>query len=139
VPAAEEVRIMPERGPAGAPEPAGRPPADERRASPRLRYAFSGPVVRYLVRPGLEVRQAVLQDLSADGAALLMASPPEPGAVLLVQLGRSLRLGASHTRLAHVVHVTPQQGRVSLVGCRFTPPLSRFELEDVARLFAAFQ
>jgi hypothetical protein len=138
VPPVEEVRIMPKPDLAGVPEDAGTATAVERRASPRIRYAYScGPVVRYLQRPGQEVHQAVLHDLSAEGAGLLVGTAPAPEALLLVQLGCSPRLGTSHTRLARVVHVTPREGNVWLVGCWFTAPLSPSELEDVAGLVAA--
>ena len=123
---------------AGVPEAAGTATALEQRASPRIRYAYSsGPVVRYLLRPGQDVHQAVLHDLSAEGAGLLTGAAPEPEAMLLVQLGCSRRRGTSHTRLARVVHVTPREGNVWLVGCWFTAPLSPGELEDVAGLVAA--
>jgi PilZ domain len=115
---------MPEPTLANQPDPAGHP-------------SCNVPVIRYLVRPGLETGEAVLQGVCAEGIELLADLAPRPGAVLLLQLGRSQRQGASHTRLARVVRAEPRTGGGWQVGCRFTPPLSDAEVASVRRLFAA--
>ena len=119
---------MPEPSLARESDPKGSAAA-ERRASARVHPAFgAGPVVHYLVRPGLRVSQAVVQDLSLDGAGLVLGVPLAEGAVLLLHLGRPHRPRTSYTRLARVAHATPQESGTWLVGCRFTPPLSDDQL-----------
>jgi hypothetical protein len=122
---------MPEPSLARGPDPEG-PAATEWRASARVPHA-AGPVVSYLVRPGLEVGRAVLQNLSADGAALVVEVPAAEGAVLLIQLGGPQRPGASHTRLARVARTKSRGPGAWLVRCRFTPPLSNDELASLRR------
>jgi hypothetical protein len=69
----------------------------------------------------------VLQDVSTEGASLVLHHDPGPAAVLLLQLpGR--RAGQTNTRVARVVDVESEPDDRWRVGCRFTPPLSDAEL-----------
>jgi PilZ domain len=79
-------------------------------------------VARLLVRPLLRKRAALLRDLSADGAGLLLADPVEPGAALLIQLHGSSP-GSVLTLAARVVHATRQPDGNWLVGCRLAARL----------------
>jgi hypothetical protein len=94
-------------------------------------------VVHYLVRPGLRVAQAVLQDLSLDGAGLVLKGPLAEGAVLMLHLGRPHRPRITYTRLARVAHATMHDSGTWLVGCRFTPPLSDDELASLRQELGA--
>ena len=67
-----------------------------------------------------------------------MEAPPEPGAVLLLQLGSPPGPRATHARLARVIHSAEEPGGAWLVGCRFTPPLSEAELATLAQRYARY-
>ncbi len=123
---------MPESAPA---PPPGTSDSAVRRLAVRYRL---GPVVRYLIRPGLETGEALVRELALDGCALVMTGPPRPGTVLLLQLP-TVRPGASHTRLARVLHAGPEPGRTWLVGCQFTPPLEPADLAALRARFAAYE
>jgi hypothetical protein len=118
------VPTLSELGASTGPEPAT--------ASRRFTYPRP-PTVRYIRRPGLEPREALLLDVSAEALGLRTPNPPPVGAVLLVQLwGRSP--GDTHTRLARVAGVTPDVGGTWLVDCRLTPPLSDAEVALAAAM-----
>jgi hypothetical protein len=104
------------------------PPAapPERRRDARSRYRVLA-AARYVVRPHFRCDEALVKDLSASGAGLLLVCAPEPGAVLLVRLpGGPAEEGP--TRLARVTHVRPLPEGDYFVGCRFARPLSEEEL-----------
>src|SRR5579859_845699 len=78
--------------------------APERRREPR-HPCPSEPLLRYVVRPGLEARWAHALDVSSRGIGFLAAEPLRPGAVLALQL----QGGAPRTsliRVARVAHCT---------------------------------
>jgi hypothetical protein len=80
-----------------------------------------------VVRRSFHTGWAVLEDVSAAGASLLLGHDPGRAAVLLLQLpGR--RAGQTHTRVARVVEAEPGAEGGWRVGCRFSPPLSDAEL-----------
>ena len=83
--------------------------------------------VRYLGRSAPPSDLAVIRDISAAGAGLVLGHDPGPEAVLLLRL--PLRCGEeSHTRAARVAHATPQPDGTWLVGCCFSLPLTDEEL-----------
>jgi hypothetical protein len=86
-----------------------------------------GSEIRYVVRRSFRTGWAVLEDVSAAGARLLLDHDPGPMAVLLLQLpGR--RAGQTNTRLARVLDAEPGPDDRWCVECRFSPPLSDAEL-----------
>jgi hypothetical protein len=104
-------------------------PAPERRRRVRYHCHLRAPA-QYALRPPFHSDWALLHDLSASGAGLLLDCAPEPGAVLLLQLPSNV-VGCPTTRLARVAHATERPGGDYLVGCAFTPPLSEAELASV--------
>jgi hypothetical protein len=113
------------------PEPPERPPVAEGRGYARHHYRAAR-AVRYLARAPLRADWAVVRDIAADGAGLVLGQDPGAGAVLLLQLPVGGR-GETRTRLAQVVRAVFQPDGTWLVGCRFCPPLSEDELALVRR------
>jgi hypothetical protein len=110
------------------PEPRS-PVAAERRGRVRYHCHFRAPA-RYAIGPRFYSDWAVLHDLSATGAGLLLHGAPEPGAVLLLQLPSNVP-GCPSTHLSRVVHARERPAGDYLVGCALTPPLSEAELASV--------
>src|SRR5689334_3126528 len=113
-----------------SPTPAGGPP--ERRQ--RSRYEYRRPIlVHVTIAPGLECGRALLADISAVSAGLLLARPLEPGVVLVFRpKGRAW--GQAIHQEATVVHAAPRPGGTWHIGCTLNPPLAE---ADLARLVAA--
>jgi hypothetical protein len=101
----------------------------ERRREPR-RPCPSQPLLRYVVRPGLESRWGHALDVSARGIGFLTGEPLRAGAVLALQL-RGGAPGASRVRVARVARCTPAVAGRWHVGCEVSPPFSG---EEVASL-----
>ena len=115
-------------------DPAPAPAADARPGAERRREARhpcpAQPLLRYVVRPGLESRWGHAVDVSARGIAFLAAEPLRPGAVLAIQLRGGVP-GASRTRVARVAHCTPAGAGRWHVGCSVSPPFSREEIASL--------
>jgi hypothetical protein len=112
-------------------EPVPPPVPAERRRHGRRRYRVLA-ATRYVLRPRFRCDEALLKDLSASGAGLVLACAPEPGAALLLRLPGPP--GEGPTRLARVTHVRALAHGDYLVGCRFDQPLQEQELADLLRL-----
>jgi hypothetical protein len=106
-----------------APPPAAPP---ERRGDVRSRYRILA-AARYVLRPHFRCDEALVKDLSAAGAGLVLACAPDAGAVLLLRLPAGPQ-EEELTRLARVTHVRPLAEGDFFVGCRFARPLSEDEL-----------
>lgn len=114
--------------------------------------------LRFAIRPTFQNHYALINDVSVNGIGFVFDKHLEPGTVLALQL-RGGRQGTSMVRTARVMHIrrhlpipdapwvrkkpwlkslltffTNGQENleyVYLVGCRFSPPLSPEELEDL--------
>ena len=117
-------QLAPDHAPAGL----WSPPAPESRAAARHCYRRPPPA-RLQVRSLLRTRAALVRDLSADGAGLLLAEPVEPGTALLIQL-HGPAPAAALTLAARAVHATRQGDGHWLVGCRLA---ARLRAGDWAR------
>jgi hypothetical protein len=74
---------------------------------------------------------AVVQDLSAGGAALVVGCPLVPGTVLEFHL--TDECGGTTRLLASVVHLTTQPACRWLVGCAFLAPLTEAQVAALLR------
>jgi hypothetical protein len=101
----------------------------ERRREPR-RPCPAQPLLRYVVRPGLEARWGHALDVSAHGIGFLAAEPLRPGDVLAIQL-RGGTPGASRVRVARVARCTPAGAGRWHVGCEVSPPFSPAEIASL--------
>ncbi len=106
-----------------------RPPGAERRREPR-HACPSEPLLRYVVRPGLEARWGHALDVSAHGIGFLAAEPLAPGSVLAIQL-RDGTPGASLVRVGRVARCTPAGAGRWHVGCAVSPPFSAREIASL--------
>ena len=105
------------------------PDPSERAAKAEQRGHARG-TVRYVARPSLSEGPAEVRDVTARGAALVVAR--DPGPVLLLRLPCRPE-GVGPACLAHVAHAERRPDGRWLVVCRFTPPLPD---EGLAHLLA---
>jgi hypothetical protein len=109
----------------GTQRPAGEMLLD-RRAQPR--YPVNNDTTCPFVMPlGDELGPAKVRDISTEGVGLLMASPLEPGTLLVIALNNAAR-NFCCTQLVQVVHASQVVGGMYLVGCVFLNPLTYEEL-----------
>jgi hypothetical protein len=98
---------------------------------PRPLRPKTGKDIHILVRPGLQVRNAGIQQVSAQEVGLLLDEPLEGGTVIAV-LNRSASLTDSRILSARVVSCRPDGHGGWLARCRFSAPLSEHQLKDFA-------
>ena len=70
-------------------------------------------------------------DISQAGIGLSMSQPFEPGAELVAEL--PVKPGASLLLPVRVVHATPDESGLWIIGCQFIFPLSEEELQICLR------
>jgi hypothetical protein len=108
------------------------PPPDtppNRRAWPRCRLPRQV-VVPYVVRPHHSPDWAILDNVSRSGVGLRLATKPEPGTTLYVQLHPG-GAGDPINRLVRVVHVRPTVQLLWLVGGAFSTPCAPVDLQRI--------
>jgi hypothetical protein len=100
-------------------------PAVERRISVRHRGNVK------IVAEG-EPALATIHNISREGVGFFLGHNLETGAAVQVEL---LNSGASfwHLKATRVIHVTPQQEGIWLIGTVFFHPLTETELQDLLR------
>jgi hypothetical protein len=81
-------------------------------------------------RAPLECGRAVLCDVSATGAGLLIGAEFPPGTVLVLQLPTG-DLAVTTMHQARLVHATPQAPGLWLIGCQFVHRLTEPQLRGV--------
>jgi hypothetical protein len=99
----------------------------ERRMAER-HFCRRRPEVRLLTRPGLQVLNARVENVSSNGLRLLVGGPLEPGTILGLQL-RNDR--PSLIQSARVVYAKQHSEGEWAVGCKLSVPLSAGELKSL--------
>src|SRR5262245_52800732 len=85
--------------------------------------------LRLLVRPGLRLLDACLQEVTAEDIGLMLDEPLPAGAVVAVW-HRAASLTDSRLRSARVAYAVPDGRGGWLTYCRFAAPLSERELKE---------
>jgi hypothetical protein len=88
-----------------------------------------GKDIRLLVRPGPELLDAGIKEVSAHDIGLVLDAPLEAGSVVAV-LSRYASLTDSRILCARVAYAVPDGHGGWLASCRFSCPLSERELKD---------
>ena len=85
--------------------------------------------LRLLVRPGLRLLDACLQEVTAQDIGLILDVPLPAGAVVAVW-HRAASLADSRSLSARVAYAVPDGRGGWLAYCRFSSPLSECELKE---------